>query len=387
MRKFNKIFILLAFFGLSIVSTAQVVDSGTCGDNLTWELTGSGDNLTLTISGTGAMTDYGWNGNSLDVPWYSQNANIKTLVLPYGITTIGNYAFRECRGLTGITIPNSVELIGEGAFGYCSGLIGTLIIPNSVISIGQFAFEDCSGLTGITIPNSVISIGKSAFIYCKNLTAIDVETNNQYYSSNNGVLFNKNKTILIKCPEGKSGNYNIPNSVISIEQSAFWYCRNLLELIIPNSVISIGQSVFYYCISLTDIYVSWETPVSIGTNVFASVNRQNVKLHIPEGTKPTYQDAPVWQDFILLDGTEASINELKANIDIKIYPNPVQNELKVESEFKINNVEICDLAGRIVLIPHSSFFNSINVSALPQGVYLVKIYTDKGVVTQKVVKN
>ena len=105
---------------VAITANAQVVDSGSCGANLTWALTGSGSNLTLTISGTGNMENYDY--NTTTTPWYSNRANIKTLVLPDGMTSIGFYAFSGCSGLTSVTIPDGVTTIGNYAFSYCSGL-------------------------------------------------------------------------------------------------------------------------------------------------------------------------------------------------------------------------------------------------------------------------
>lgn len=93
---------------------------------------------------------------------------VKDLVVPDDVTSIGKYAFISCSGLTSVTIPNSVTSIGDWAFFDCSGLT-SVTIPNSVTSIGEFAFQDCSGLTNVTFGNSVESIGGWALAYCKNL--------------------------------------------------------------------------------------------------------------------------------------------------------------------------------------------------------------------------
>ena len=105
------------------------------------------------------------------------NANITSSVTyrgtTYRVTKIGGEAFRHCKSLTSVTIPNSVTLIGERAFSGCSSLT-SITIPNSVISIGGYAFEVCTGLTSITIPNRVRSIGKGAFRGCFGLTSVTI---------------------------------------------------------------------------------------------------------------------------------------------------------------------------------------------------------------------
>ena len=136
---------------------------------------------------------------------------------------------------------------------------GAITIPSkidgkSVTSIGHSAFDGCRGLTSITIPNSVTSIGDWAFEHCTGLTSINVASGNNYYSDNNGVLFNKKKTELIRYPEGKSQtSYTIPNSVTSIGVGAFFDCTGLTSITIPNSVTSIGDGAFEWCTGLTSI--------------------------------------------------------------------------------------------------------------------------------------
>ena len=243
-----------------------IIDSGTCGSNLTWKLTDGG---TLIISGTGAMSEP-------SSPW-SSNSFIKRAIVANGVTTIGSFAFYNCSSLTSVTIGNSVRAIGDFAFDRCTSLtsitipdsvtsigesafarctsLTSITIPDSVTSIGESAFARCTSLTSITIPDSVTSIGYSAFEYCTGLTSINVASGNNYYSSNNGVLFNKKKTELIRYPEGKSQtSYTIPNSVTSIGKRAFIFCSSLTSITISNSVTSIGVYAFYDCSGLKDVY-------------------------------------------------------------------------------------------------------------------------------------
>ena len=172
------------------------------------------------------------------------------LIIPNSVTRIGAQAFIYCRGLTGeLKIPNSVTTIGSLAFCNCSGLTGSLVIPNSITSIGFEAFNECSGLTEVEIPDSVSNIGNYAFYRCNRLTDINVSSNNKDYSSMDGILFNKEKTTLIQCPEeNEKNNYIIPSSVTRIEKYAFYKCRKLTgNIVISNSVISIGDDAFEEC--------------------------------------------------------------------------------------------------------------------------------------------
>ncbi len=102
---------------------------------------------------------------------YVNGEEVKDLVIPNSVTSIGGYAFDFCSGLTSVTIPNSVKSVGNSAFRYCDGL-ASVTIPNSVKSIGDEAFYGCNGLTSVTIGNSVNSIGDYAFSYCKGLTSV-----------------------------------------------------------------------------------------------------------------------------------------------------------------------------------------------------------------------
>lgn len=137
-----------------------------------------------------------------------------------------------------------------------------------VTSIGDSTFSNCSSLTLIEIPNSVTNIGTDSVISCSSLTSINVSENNSYYSSENGVLFNKDKTELIKYPNGKTETeYIIPDSVTSIGGSTFIECTNLTSITIPNSVTEIGDSAFMFCGVLKEINIP-DSVTEIGNSAF-----------------------------------------------------------------------------------------------------------------------
>jgi len=207
-----------------------------------------------------------FNKNKTTLVQYPAGKQGTSYTIPNSVTTIGEVAFSGCTGLTSVTIPNSVRIIRQSAFGGCTGLT-SVTIPNSVTTIERGVFSGCTGLTSVTIPNSVTSIGHSPFSRCTGLTSINVDPNNAYYSSEDGVLFNKNKTTLVQYPAGKQGAYTIPNSVTSIGQSAFIGCTGLTSVTIPNSVTSIGQSAFIGCTGLTSVTIP-NSVTSIGQSVF-----------------------------------------------------------------------------------------------------------------------
>lgn len=191
---------------------------------------------------------------------------IENVVLPEGLETIGNYAFYSSHSIKSVTIPKSLKSIGENAFCGCElledvyisdmaawcniefaeydsnpmlhannlylngTLVKNVVIPEGVKAIPSYAFYS-ENITSVTISSSVTSISDTAFYECKKITSINVDKNNSVYSSANGVLFNKDKTILILYPVANTRtSYVIPDSVVTIGNKAFCYCENLVSV-------------------------------------------------------------------------------------------------------------------------------------------------------------
>ena len=254
---------------------------------------------------------------------------LEKVVIENGTETIGKEAFNGCKKLNDIILPDSVTSIGETAFQYtglyndwfdgnedvlyinnhlisvyqgtanecniksgtktiadsaffaCGSLPG-ITIPDSVTSIGNRAFKDCNSLKSITIPKSVTTIGNCAFYTCYDLQSIEVDSGNPEYCSENGVLYNKEKTEIIRFPKEKTEvSFAIPKSVTKIADGAFEYCKNLTNVTIPNDMTSIGNNAFESCSGLTNITIP-KSVTSIGDRAFSECSKLT-SIIIPDG--------------------------------------------------------------------------------------------------------
>jgi len=215
------------------------------------------------------------------------DCGLSSVELPDGLEVLEDYAFNYCTNLSSIIIPASVEDIGYGVFGCCnkltaisvdesnpyycsmdgvlfnedgtelveypSGKGGAYSISANVTTVGGAAFVSCVGLTEVRIPASVTNVEDACFGTCEDLKAIVVAPANPSYSSVDGVLFNKDQTILIACPGGKTGDYEIPTTVTRIGEWAFASCGRLTSITIPTNVAMIGEGAFDFCRGLTSL--------------------------------------------------------------------------------------------------------------------------------------
>ena len=221
-----------------------------------------------TNNGTITITGYAGPGGDVTIPntinglpvtsigesAFHSCPNAISMTIPNSVTDIRDFAFHSCTALSRLNIPQSVTNIGEAAFFLCTSLTN-LVIPAGVNSIGACAFARCSSLISVAIPSSVSSFGHGAFYGCTSLIAITAATSNAFYSSVDGVLFNKDQTTLVEWPEGKGQTYSIPNGVTTIGESAFYWCTSLTNANIPNTVTNIGHFAFNTCTRLPSITI------------------------------------------------------------------------------------------------------------------------------------
>jgi hypothetical protein len=228
-----------------------------------------------------------------------------SLTFPAGLTFIGDYAFSGCSGLTGsLTFPAGLTFVGECAFYGCSGLTGSLSFPSGLTFIGGYAFYDCSGLTGsLTLPTDLTSISSGAFYGCRGLTG--------------SLTFPAGLTFIgdgafYDC-DGLTGSLTFPAGLTFIGNGAFDGCSGFTDsLIFPASLTSIGDYAFHDCEGFTSIINFNIGSVSITSDVF-SMDKNICTLTVPTSSVNLYKNANVWKDFPNTVGGGLSVS-VKSNI-------------------------------------------------------------------------
>ena len=248
----------LAFLNCENITGITISENITKIESLTFGGLRSLKSITVSSKNPAYMSKDGvlYKGEMRELIQYPIANKRSSFVIPDGVDIVADGAFMYSVNLTNITIPNSVTEIGVSAFAYCTG-ITEIAIPDSVMAFGVRGFEmfcGCENLKSITIGKGIKNIDPGAFEDCNNLSDITVSPENNNFSSKDGVLFNKDKTELIKYPVGNQRTvYSIPNTVKTIGYSAFHESVNLTDITVPNSVTSIGDRAFAGCTGLTSV--------------------------------------------------------------------------------------------------------------------------------------
>ncbi len=261
-----------AFYSCDSLTSVTIGDSVTTIGNYAFS---SCDSLTSVTIGNSVTT--------IGKGAFSACDSLTNVTIPDSVTTIGNYAFNSCDSLTSVTIGDSVTTIGEQAFSYCSSL-SSVTIGNSVMTIGKGTFYECNSLTSVTIPDSVTTIEDFAFESCFSLTSATIGDNVQTIGCNpfldcdnlkefkgkfaaDGGRCLINDNTIIAYAEASGTTYTIPDSVTTIGEAAFEYCKSLTSVTIPDSVTTIGYCAFYECNSLESATIG-NSVQAIGVKAF-----------------------------------------------------------------------------------------------------------------------
>jgi len=255
---------------------------------LTWVIAGD----ELIIRGIGDMP-YHPGGNA---PWYDYKNSISNITIEEGVTSISPFSFFELTNATSISISGTVTRIEVGAF------------------------LRCENLPTVHIPASVTSIGEAALSRCHKMTSITVDPANPAFSTDNGFLFDKEKTMIVACIGGKTDNFTIPNTVKTIGKNAFSSqlnlttitipasvttfndfafsgCTNLSSISLPTTLTEIGYGSFSQCTNLAEIINANPEPQTVVIETFLDVDFKVCVLRIPAESYHLYETAAIWKQF------------------------------------------------------------------------------------------
>lgn len=336
----------------------------------------------------------GLNVTTIESFAFSGCTSITKVTIKNGIKHIGYCAFQNCSGLKSVELPDSIEDIGSNAFSSCGGL-SSFRIPPKVTRIEDYTFYYCSNLSSVTIPNGVTYIGDDSFAWCNlasinlpnsleeigidafsgnpiktikipanvksldvyaisnidTLESIQVDASNKYYSSKNGILFNKSQTEIIRYPVARANlYYEIPAGVTDISPDAFSHANNLMSVTIPESVTFIGSNAFN-SEALNYLYVLGnKAPIATADAIANDYYRkQKIIIAVPIGASG-YNEAP-WSKCIVkkqgtvrpasaaFSGTEFTVPTYSDEPYLKVAVSP-SNAVCKEVIYKIGNEEV-----------------------------------------------
>ena len=342
---------LVFFINIGMIPARAAVDDSFTADGFWYTV--------LTQSGTTGTVKLGVRSG----PYSAVHPNSLTVTIPqtvrysgitYTVTDIGNYAFANCGDLSNVTIPDSVTTVGAFAFLNCISL-ERILLPGSVTAIYSSAFWGCGSLTGFTIPESLNTIGSSVFRECFSLASISVEPGNEYFKSVDGVLYSIDQTAIVAYPAGRPDNtFIIPDSVTTINATAFINCRFLTSVTIPGGVTSIGTQAFYSCDSLQEVHFESEIPPTVGTAVFFTEKILGARAVVPYGATEYGAEGSGWKGLIVTYASATQPNSMSNFIRINSYAPGQFSDVNENAWYGANQQRVVAIAYEFGLMKGSS---------------------------------
>lgn len=283
------------------------------------------------------------------------------IIVPEGVIKISPWSFSGCSSLRSVIIPKSVIEIGSWAFNNCTSL--TCIIISGGITKIENIFSKCTSLVEVSIPDSVVEIWPSTFEGCSSLQSIQVSENNQCYTSINGILYSKDKSKLIKAPEGlKSREIVVPKSVTEIDNSAFRDMVYVVDIKLPDGLAVIGNCAFYGCRSLQKIHLP-RSVCRLGKksagNIFKDCSSLS-DISVDEGN-----GAFASINGILFDKTMTKLIKMPANCGVEHYSIPNSVIEIVSNAFEgCHSLKCIELTDNVIKIGSGAFQNCISLQTI-----------------------
>ncbi len=284
-------------------------------------------------------------------------------VIPKGTTVIGPNTFKSYCGNADFVVPEGVVSIGNNAFGWSN--IKSISLPSTLKRIESFAFQ-LTQLESITIPASVEFIGERILNHCSNLTTITVASDNPLFDSrdkSNAIIETATNTLIQGCK-----TTIIPESVTALGTTAFTECQDLTSITIPKSITHIGDCAFMFCSRLKDVYLFIEEPFAISQYAFPQIGEYyglTTTFHVPYGTRDAYINTEGWKEFkdyivevVMTDDVAYTLNEEEKTITVE---GSDQSAKKVEI---LPTVEIEGEKYEVTAIGEGAFENNENLETV-----------------------
>lgn len=316
----------------------------------------------------------------------------------YTVASVADYAFLRARFITSIDLPNDIAGVGALAFAGCEALT-SIELPESTTAIGANAFALCYSLNSVSIPAAVSSIGLEAFYYCSSLETITVDSESEYFTTIDNVLYDIDLKTLYAYPIGSTAETIVfpetletikastfaqcpyiksivfPESLVTLEAASFSYCTALEYVYIPSSLETLGTGAFFSCENMVELHVNLEVPFDLEYQTFYHCYT-GCTLYVPLGCTDAYTASYFWGLFDFLEEEDFAVTGIEELVAVS--PLAVSKVAAVNGVISIVSAEIgtpitiYDLTGAVVFNAFVSN-ETMKIEVPQQGLHLVKI--------------